>query len=145
MMEILFECYSITRVLPLVGPLLDNYTTIKNRYRPENNFSESHPVDFGMVVHLGYTHTTVIPIVNHQVMHKFARNISVGTKNIYENLCTHMYYKYDHLGSLLDHSTLSLVYERYLSAALDYDTQLQYFDKGVEAFKASGGVHPLVG
>jgi hypothetical protein len=44
----------------------------------------------------------------------------------------------------LDHATLSLLYERYLSAALDYDTQLQYFDKGIEAFKTTGNVHPLL-
>jgi actin-related protein len=96
------------------------------------------------VVQLGYTCCKIVPIVNHQVMHKYAKTINVGTKNVYDYLCTQMYFKYNHLNAFLDHATLSMVYNKFLRAALDYEPELEYLEKGITAFKTAGYVHPLI-
>jgi actin-related protein 5 len=124
MMELLFECYGVVRVLPVVGALVDNYTQLQKEVSKVNSQDfrlDKHPIEFGMIIQLGYTCCTVIPIVNHTVQHKYARTINVGTKNVYNYLCTQMIYKYEHLGVFMDHATLSMIYNKYLHAAYDYE------------------------
>ena len=143
-LELFFECYGVLRALPVVSPLIDGFELPTQPQKPQIDGIDSHPINTGLIIHLGYTTTTVIPFFNGEAVSRFGRRINIGTKQIYEFLCREITLKYDHLSKHLDHHNLTLLFENFIHCAYDYEAQLRYYRDGIAGFKSSGYCHPLV-
>lgn len=140
LMELVFECYGAPRVLPVIPSFIDNFS---NQIQLTADFSK-HPIGTGINIHLGYTTTTITVFVDGVPRSDLTRRLNLGTKNIYDYLCTLMTIQYPTLIKRLNHDKLSYIFNSHIFCARNYDEQLRYLDRGLLAFKTFGYSHPEI-